>query len=216
MVFDADPLVLAILLGLIVMSIACWAIIFQKFVRITRASWASARFLDLFWSAKRLDQVYEKSTLMRASPVAEVFRAGYQELGKVTAPGKDGKAMDAADAVENLTRTLRRATSVEATSLERWVTFLATTGSTAPFIGLLGTVYGILQAFNKLGGGGAATLDIVGPDIAQALVATAVGLGAAIPAVAAYNYFSNHIRVLSTEMDNFSSDFLNIVKRQLK
>lgn len=216
MILDADWIVMLVLLGLVVMSIACWAIIVQKFVRITRASYASARFLDLFWSAKRLDQVYEKSTVMRASPVAEVFRAGYQELGKVTAPGKDGKAMDSADAVENLTRTLRRATSVESTSLERWVTFLATTGSTAPFIGLFGTVYGILQAFRKLGQGGGSTLDVVGPDIAQALVATAVGLGAAIPAVAAYNYFSNHIRVLSVEMDNFSSDFLNIVKRQLK
>ncbi len=216
LLLEADLIVQLVLLGLIAMSMACWAIILQKFVRLTRASWASSRFLDLFWSAKRLDLVYEKSVNLRSSPVAEVFRAGYQELGKVTAPGKDGKVMDSGDAVENLSRTLRRATAVESTSLERWVTVLATTGSTAPFIGLFGTVWGILRAFQKLGTSGQATIQVVGPDIAQALIATAVGLAAAIPAVAAYNYYSNHIRVLSVEMENFSSDFLNIVKRQLK
>ena len=212
MVLEADLIVQGVLLSLIFMSLACWAIIFQKYFRLRSATKQSARFLDLFWASKRLDAVYEKCGQYRKSPVAEVFRAGYQELAKITAAGAEGKR---ADATDNLTRTLRRAASVESTNLERWVTFLGTTGSTAPFIGLFGTVWGILRAFQKLGGGGAATIDIVGPDIANALIATAVGLAAAIPAVIAFNYFNNGIRVLNTEMENFSSDFLNIVKRHL-
>lgn len=213
MILEADLIVQLILLGLLGMSFVCWAIIFQKWFRLRSASRQSARFLDLFWASKRLDSVYEKCGSYRRSPIAEVFRAGYQELAKITAAGAEGKR---ADATENLERTLRRATSVESTNLERYVTFLGTTGSTAPFIGLFGTVWGILRAFQKLGGGGASTIDIVGPDIANALVATAVGLAAAIPAVIAFNYFNSSIRILNTEMDNFSADFLNIVKRHLR
>jgi biopolymer transport protein TolQ len=115
--------------------------------------------------------------------------------------------------VDNLTRSLRKAASVERTGLESLTPFLATTGSTAPFIGLFGTVVGILLAFQKIGVTGQATIQTVGPDIAHALIATAAGLVAAIPAVMAYNYFNARIRILTTDMENFSSDFLNIVKR---
>lgn len=211
LIWSADLVVQLVLLMLVFMSLACWAIILQKFFRLQSASRQSAKFLDLFWASKRLDAVYEKCGSFRKAPVAEVFRAGYQELAKITAAGGDKRA----DATDNLSRTLRRATSVESTNLERWVAFLGTTGSTAPFIGLFGTVWGILRAFQKLGGGGQATIDVVGPDIAHALIATAVGLAAAIPAVIAFNYFNTSIRVLNTEMENFSSDFLNIVKRHL-
>jgi biopolymer transport protein TolQ len=213
LILEADLIVQFVLAALVFMSVACWAIIFQKASRLSSASRQSARFLDLFWASKRLDEVYEKCGAYRRSPVAEVFRSGYQELMKITAAGTEGKR---ADATENLTRTLRRAAAVESTSLEQYITFLGTTGATAPFIGLFGTVWGILRAFQKLGAGGPATIDIVGPDIAHALIATAVGLAAAIPAVIAFNYFNNSIRVLNTEMDNFSADFLNIVKRHLK
>ena len=213
LIWQADFIVQMVLLMLVAMSLGCWAIIVQKYRRLSSASRQSARFLDLFWASKRLDAVYEKSSSFRNSPVAEVFRAGYQELAKITAANNEGQKRDATD---NLTRTLRRAASVESTNMERYITFLGTTGSTAPFIGLFGTVWGILRAFQKLGGGGAATIDIVGPDIAHALIATAVGLAAAIPAVIAFNYFNAGIRVLNTEMDNFSADFLNIVKRHLK
>jgi biopolymer transport protein TolQ len=208
----AWAVVIAVLLLLVAMSLVSWAIIFQKVVRLRAARDQSAKFLDLFWASKRLDAVYEKCSAYRASPVAEVFRAGYQELSRINAAGDGGRR---ADATDNVARTLRRASSSEATTLERNVTFLATTGSTGPFIGLFGTVVGILAAFNKLGTGGPATIDVVGPDIGFALISTAVGLAAAIPAVIAYNSFNNSIRVLTTEMDNFSSDFLNIVKRQL-
>ncbi|MFT4626169.1 MAG: biopolymer transport protein TolQ [Myxococcota bacterium] len=214
LIFEADLVVQLVLVALVFMSVACWAIILQKMVRLRAAARQSAKFLDLFWASKRLDLVYEKCGQFRSSPVAEVFRAGYQELAKITSASE--RSGHRADATDNLQRTLRRAAAVESTNLERYVTFLATTGSTAPFIGLLGTVWGILRAFQKLGGGGQATIDVVGPDIAHALIATAVGLFAAIPAVIAYNYFNQWIRVLNTEMDNFSADFLNIVKRHVQ
>ena len=213
LIVDADFIVQMVLLMLVAMSMMCWAIILQKFFQLRSASRQSSQFHDLFLASKRLATVYEKSAAFRKSPVAEVFKAGYQELAKITAQTDEGQR---ADATDNLTRTLRRATSVESTSMERWVTFLATTGSTAPFIGLFGTVWGILRAFQKLGTAGQATIDVVGPDIAHALIATAVGLFAAIPAVIAYNYFNASIRVLNTEMDNFSADFLNIVKRHVR
>ncbi len=214
LIVDADFIVQLVLVGLVFMSMTCWAIILQKFFRLRAAARQSARFLDLFWGAKRLDKVYEQCGRFRSSPVAEVFRAGYQELAKITSASE--RSGHQADATDNLTRTLRRAAAVESTGLERYVTFLATTGSTAPFIGLFGTVWGILRAFQKLGTAGQATIDVVGPDIAHALIATAVGLFAAIPAVIAYNYFNASIRVLNTEMDNFSADFLNIVKRHVR
>jgi len=204
------PVVELVLLALIGMSVISWAIMIHKFFRLNSAARQSAAFLDVFWKSKRLDSVYEQSGQFRKSPVAEVFKAGYQELAKLTSGGQN------ADGSDNLLRSLRRASSVESTHLERYVTFLATTGSTGPFIGLLGTVWGILGAFHKLGAPGQqATIQVVGPDIAEALIATAVGLVAAIPAVMAYNYFNSKIRVLNTEMENFSADFLNIVKRHL-
>jgi biopolymer transport protein TolQ len=211
LILHADFIVQSVLLVLVAMSIMCWSIIIQKGMQIRSATKQSAAFLEKFWESKRLDTIYEQTGLYTKSPVAGVFKAGYQELAKLTA---SGAASD--EATENLSRTLRRSSSVESTNLERYVTFLATTGSTAPFIGLFGTVWGILRAFQKLGADtGQATIQVVGPDIAHALIATAVGLFAAIPAVMAFNYFNSSIRVLSTEMDNFSSDFLNIVKRHL-
>lgn len=206
----ADVIVQLTLLVLVFMSFGCWAIIVQKYLRLRSATRHSARFLDVFWKSKKLDSVYEQTGSFKKSPIAEVFKAGYQELAKVTAGGKKD------DAVDNLTRTLRRATSVESVNLERYITFLATTGATAPFIGLFGTVWGILRAFQKLSGATSASIQVVGPDIAHALIATAVGLVAAIPAVMAFNYFNSKLRRLNTEMDNFSADFLNIVKRHLR
>lgn len=212
LLLDADFIVQMVLLVLLAMSVSCWGIIFTKGLRLRAASTHSQKFLDEFWKAKRLDGVYERVGTYRKSPVAGVFKAGYQELAKITAGGGQTE-----DAVDNLKRTLRRSTAAESTQLESYISFLATTGATAPFIGLFGTVWGILRAFQKLGEPGAtATIQVVGPDIAHALVATAVGLVAAIPAVMAYNYFTTSIRVLKTEMENFSADLLNIVKRHIR
>ncbi len=210
LLFEADLVVQFVLLMLVGMSLVSWAIIIQKFFRLRAASRQSARFLDVFWSSDNLESVYKKAPLFKRSPVAEVFQAGYLELAKIVKGGNSD------DATDNLTRTLRRARAVESTNLQTYITFLATTGSTAPFIGLFGTVWGIMRAFSKLESAGAATIQVVGPDIAHALIATAVGLAAAIPAVIAFNFFNATIRVLDTEMDNFSADFLNIIKRHVR
>jgi biopolymer transport protein TolQ len=116
-------------------------------------------------------------------------------------------------AADNVARALRRATTQETQRLERYLTFLATTGSTAPFIGLFGTVWGIMDSFRGIGLTGSASLAVVAPGISEALVATAIGLVAAIPAVMGYNHFVNKVNVLTGEMDNFSQEFLNIVQR---
>lgn len=215
LIFQADAVVQLVLLVLVGMSLSCWVIIFNKYTLLRKATQNSQAFLDLFWKSRRLDQVYERADHMGPSPVGAVFKAGYVELSKLTNKDREdqGGEIAAVAGEENLARALRRAATVERSNLERMTTFLATTGSTAPFIGLFGTVWGILLAFQKIGMTGQASLSVVGPDIAHALIATAIGLAAAIPAVMAYNYFNSRIRVLNDEMSNFSSDFLNIVKR---
>ncbi|MBW1870468.1 MAG: MotA/TolQ/ExbB proton channel family protein [Deltaproteobacteria bacterium] len=194
-----EPVVIVVLLLLLAMSAGCWGIIYYKWRNLKRAQLQSI--------------VSEK---LQKSPISQVFRAGYVELSKLKktqAEGEDGAGMyDAMGGIENVQRSLRRASLSELTNMESLVPFLATTGSSAPFIGLFGTVIGIMKSFIEIRPG-TATLESVGPGISHALIATAVGLFAAIPAVMAYNYFVRRIKVLYSEMDNFSSDFLNIVKR---
>ncbi|MFN7143484.1 MAG: protein TolQ [Myxococcota bacterium] len=214
LVFEADFIVQAVLFLLLGMSVACWAIVINKYLAIRRATQQSQAFLDGFWKARALDDVYERLGRYPAAPTAEVFKAGYVELQRLTT-SDGGGAMDLG-LTENIERALRRTQNVELNQLERLIPFLATTGSTAPFIGLFGTVWGILRAFQKIGATGQATIQTVGPDIAHALVATAVGLLAAIPAVMAYNFFNSRIKGVASEMDAFSSDFLNIVKRHYR
>ncbi|MEM6733546.1 MAG: MotA/TolQ/ExbB proton channel family protein, partial [Myxococcota bacterium] len=174
----------------------------------------SDTFLDIFWGSKRLDAIYQKSENLASSPVSKVFRAGYVELAKLKKKdGDETKEDTSLGALESVQRSMRRASASEITGLESLIPFLATVGSTSPFIGLLGTVMGIVTAFQEIGRLGNANLATVAPGIGGALVATAFGLFAAIPAVIAYNYFVNRIRILEVEMDNFSSDFLNIIKR---
>jgi biopolymer transport protein TolQ len=212
---EADWIVQLVLFGLLGMSVTCWAIVVNKYTALARASRESAAFSELFWKSRQLDQVYEQAGRFPASPVAAVFKAGYVELSKLTTGNAQAGGMDLG-LTENIERALRRAHGTELAQLERLTTFLATTGSTAPFIGLFGTVWGILRAFQKIGATGQATIQTVGPDIAHALVATAVGLLAAIPAVMAFNYFNSRIRAMAGEMDGFASDFLNIVKRHYR
>jgi biopolymer transport protein TolQ len=213
LVTEADIIVQMVLLILLGMSVSCWVIIINKLKALRQAERSSAQFLERFWKSRRIDQVYDQVDKFAGSPVAMVFKAGYTELAKLSARDSQGQSGIAISGEDNLTRALRRARTVERTSLQRLTTFLATTGSTAPFIGLFGTVWGILRAFQKIDATGQATVATVGGDIAHALIATAVGLAAAIPAVIAFNFFNSRIRVLATEMDNFSDDFLNIVKR---
>ncbi|MEZ4270712.1 MAG: protein TolQ [Myxococcota bacterium] len=201
-----------IMLILLIFSISSWAIIFFKLRSFKRATRDSQAFLDSFWSSKRLDAIYQKTETLAASPVSQVFRAGYIEMAKLREKEKENDETQVGD-LENVERSMRRAAAAELTSLEAMVSFLATTGSSAPFIGLLGTVLGIMSSFQDIGRMGNANLATVAPGIGGALVATAFGLFAAIPAVMAYNYFASRIRVIDTEMSNFSADFLNIIKR---
>lgn len=199
---------------LMIFSILSWAVIAYKFRTVRRASRESEVFLDAFWGSKRLDTIYQKAESLAASPVSQVFRAGYIELAKIKKSKAEGEAADTElGDLESVERSMRRAAATELTNLESLVPFLATTGSTSPFIGLFGTVIGIVNSFRDIGMMGNANLATVAPGIGGALVATAFGLFAAIPAVIAYNFFLTRIRVLDTEMQNFSSDFLNIIKR---
>jgi len=211
LVAEADIVVQLVLFGLIGMSVTCWAIILNKFITVRSAASQSRRFVDAFWKASALEQAYQASGRYPRSPTAEVFKAGYVELAKLTQ--QDGGGSMDMGLTENVERALRRTAQVQLNQLERMMAFLATTASTGPFIGLFGTVWGILRAFQKIGETGQASIQTVGPDIAHALIATAVGLLAAIPASMAYNYFNSSIRNIASEIDAFSADFLNIVKR---
>ncbi len=221
MVLGAGAVVKLVLILLVLLSIACWAIIFLKHRVIRRASKESSHFLNLFWNSKNLATVYRESKKMQDSHLAEIFRVGYMELGRLTKSSDREKAENPNDLevkkmwIDNVERALRSAVNGEVQRLEKALTLLATTGNSAPFIGLFGTVWGIMVAFQDIGLKGSATLAVVAPGISEALIATAAGLAAAIPAVIAYNHFTNKVRNLETEMVNFTNDFLNIVKRDL-
>lgn len=210
LILGAGPVVKLVLAVLVYFSIVSWAIIFYKFLVVQRAARDSERFLAFFWAKKRLDVVGQSVGDFPHSPLAVLFREGYQELLR----GQKGGDEEPSDfrAADNVARALRRATTSETQRLERYLTFLATTGSTAPFIGLFGTVWGIMDSFRSIGATGSASLAVVAPGISEALVATAIGLVAAIPAVMGYNHFINKVNILTGEMDNFSQEFLNIVQ----
>jgi biopolymer transport protein TolQ len=216
-ILSASWPVQATLFVLILMSVVSWAIIFTKRKSMNRSHESNRPFVDAFWNAGSLDEIYAKVDKHPDSPIARVFRAGYLELRKIADSNlakkdKDGNA-PLLSGLDNLERALRKAMDVEVAKMESRIGFLATTGSTGPFIGLFGTVWGIMGAFHKIGATNMANLAIVAPGISEALVATAIGLAAAIPATAAYNHFVTMIRREEIEMNSFSSDFLNIVKR---
>ena len=211
---ESTGVVLAVLILLLVFSIISWFIIVYKWVYIKRAQNQSEEFLEAFWQSKRLDKIYSEAEKLTRSPISQVFKAGYIELSKLKSQTEGQQTMSGQlGGIENIERALRRASSTEISRLESLVAFLATTGSTAPFIGLFGTVWGIMNAFLNISKVGEAGLDVVSGPIAEALIATAIGLMAAIPAVMAYNFFLSKIKTITVEMDNFSADFLNIVKR---
>jgi biopolymer transport protein TolQ len=213
---DTSGVVLGVLLLLAALSVISWYIIGYKWFYLRKVRNESLKFLDVFWQSKRLDAIYQSAEEFSDAPVSQVFKAGYIELSKL----KNREQPEGADSmkvhlsgIENVDRSLRRATSAEMTQLESMVPFLATVGSTSPFIGLFGTVWGIMIAFVNIEAAGAAGIDVVAAPIAEALIVTAAGLFAAIPAVVFYNLYVNKLKVLGAEMENFSSDFLNIVKR---
>lgn len=217
-ILNAGIVVRLVLLLLLSFSIVSWGIILFKFFQVQRAKSVSERFMDFFWKSKSFDAIASQVDRFDNSPLTVLFNEGYSELKKVVENDSksDGASLSTdLGGVENVSRSLRRATNSEITRLEKYLTFLATTGSTSPFIGLFGTVWGIMTAFEGIGKTGSASLAVVAPGIAEALIATAIGLVAAIPAVMAYNHFQHKIRVLINEMDSFSTEFLNIVQRNI-
>jgi biopolymer transport protein TolQ len=217
MVLGSGPVVRAVLILLLAFSVGCWGIALAKSIEMRRARRQSERFVAIFWDAKNLAAIQAASVDLKESPVAQVFRSGYQELQRFTKvkrnnPGGDDDPTELGG-TDNVQRALSRARTQEVTRLERGLTFLATTASTAPFIGLFGTVWGIMTAFRGLSTTTSSSIQAVAPGIAEALIATAVGLAAAIPAVVMYNRFARQVRVLTAEMDTFASEFLNIAER---
>ena len=210
--FDrATPLVKAVMIVLALLSLGGWYVIGHKYLYIHRAVRESQLFMESFWRSRDIEQIYKHAQSLRHSPVSAMFLAGYTELAKLHADERPNRDRDAE--MENVQRALRRAQTTETMKLESMVPFLATTGSAAPFIGLFGTVIGIINAFETIKKQGSATLQTVSGPISEALWATAIGLLAAIPAVMAYNYFQRRIRVQVSLMQSFEQDYLNIIRR---
>lgn len=216
-VIGAGPMVKLVLLILLAASVLSWAIIIYKVRHLRRIEAEGAAFYDLFWEKKQLSQMLTPCKTYRATPLAAIFMAAYNEIAGQT-KGQDQARHEATrlnrDEIERLQRVLRKTASAEAAKLEYAVGFLATTGNTAPFIGLFGTVWGIMASFRSIGVKGSASLAVVAPGISEALVATAMGLVAAIPAVAGYNHIVTMLGRINSQMDSFSSDLLNVIEKQ--
>ncbi|HEY6508138.1 MAG TPA: MotA/TolQ/ExbB proton channel family protein [Vicinamibacterales bacterium] len=207
-----NQIVLGLLLAL---SVASWAIIIQKALAYRAAERQTATFLQTFRRSTKFAEVQAACPAIPESPLVGVFQAGYAEITAQLRPASGGaeasrvvlKSLTAVD------RALLRASAVEVNKLEKKVTFLATIASAAPFIGLFGTVWGIMDAFREIGTTGSTNLSVIGPGISEALIATAAGLFAAIPAVFFYNHFTSKTKALASEIDDFSLEFLNISER---
>ena len=218
LLLNAGIVVKLVLILLIIFSVFSWAIILFKLFQIHRANSESDRFMDMFWKATRFDAIAAQVDRFGNSPLTVLFNEGYGELKKVVeGNGKsDGSALSTdLGGVENVSRALRRATNSEITRLERYLTFLATTGSTSPFIGLFGTVWGIMTSFQGIANSQNTNLAVVAPGIAEALFATAIGLVAAIPATIFYNMYSSDAAKIGTRLENFADEFSAIISRQL-
>lgn len=215
LVLNSGPVakfVLAVLLG---MSIVSWALIVEKWWHLRRVRSQTEAFVRVFREGRRPSVVQAATKKYKDSPLAQMYSAAYHEFGGV------GELVDRViedddfgrDRLEAVHRAMRRQSALEIAKLERYLTFLATTASATPFIGLFGTVWGVMAAFHGIGKQGSASLAVVAPGISEALIATAAGLAAAIPAVIAYNYFVSRVRDWATEMDGFTMDLLNLLTR---
>jgi biopolymer transport protein TolQ len=209
----------AVLIMLLIFSAISWGVILYKLWQYARAGRQTSTFIDVFRKSSKFSEVQAVCRSLSDSPLVGLFQAGYAELNTQLRGGNPETKPAAAAArptlksLDAVDRALLRATTVEMTKLERRVPFLATTASITPFIGLFGTVWGIMDSFQRIGVAGSSSLAVVAPGIAHALIATAAGLFAAIPAVYFYNHFTNRVKHFSAEMDDFSLEFLNIAER---
>ena len=210
LVTGASVLVQCVMLALLLASIFSWYYIFLKIFTFKRANRLADEFEKEFWSGGDLNQLYQRAANSRGTGTLErIFESGFREFAKL----RQQPGMDVAVVLDGTRRAMRATYQREMERLEAHLSFLASVGSVSPYVGLFGTVWGIMNAFRGLANVAQATLGHVAPGIAEALIATAIGLVAAIPAVMAYNYFVRKIRVLVSEMETFSRDFLNIVRR---
>jgi biopolymer transport protein TolQ len=217
MVLQAGPVEKGVIVVLSVFSLVSWAIILYKGASLSRAHSQSVTFLDVFRRSAKFSEVNAVCPQLKASPLVGVFQAGYLEVNQQVrggnAPAAAAASRPTVRSLESLSRSLARAAGVEVTRLERRLSFLATAASVTPFIGLFGTVWGIMDAFGDIGRMGSANLAVVAPGISGALITTAAGLFAAIPAAVFFNVFTSRVKVLGSMVDDFALEFLNIVER---
>jgi len=216
MLVNAGLMVKAVMFTLFVFSVVSWSIIIMKQLMFKKARRSSDSFLDRFWESKTLNEAYESAREFTASPEATVFVSGFHELKKISAAreGRESETLDTQLAtLDNVKRSMRKARVMEIDRLGRSLPFLASTGSATPFIGLFGTVWGIMTSFHDIGMRGSASLAVVAPGISEALVATAAGLAVAIPAVIFYNFYSNKLAEFESDIEYFTTDFLNLIER---
>jgi len=217
MVAAAGPMVKMVLLLLVILSVISWAIILYKLVLLRKIEKDSAAYYDLFWQKKDLSHMLSVSGQFPSSPMTKLVKGAYDEaaplIGKLRSSG-DASVVE--EGLDYIGRVLKKTIAMEQASMEKTTAFLATTGSTAPFIGLFGTVWGIMNTFRAIGSQGAANLAVVAPGISEALIATALGLIAAIPAVVGYNYIITRTERVTKEMEAFSSDLTNMLEKSLR
>jgi len=211
---SGGPVGILILLLLVALSIATWALIFERWKALRQLQAMSDDFMQEFWESKSLSDLNAKLKDLEYSPAREVFRSGYNEMVRVLqVREKRGLSSNAPLSIDTVRRALAKARQLEEIQLSRNMTFLAVSASACPFIGLFGTVVGIIRAFHDIGLSGSSSLAAVAPGISEALIATALGLAAAIPAVVAFNFFNGRARQQVLVLEGFSTDFLNILER---
>ena len=213
--FQADPFVKGVMFLLIFASIWCWAIIINKYMLLRNERKLSMEFEDVFWSGVNLDDLYQEYSENISNSQVRVFISGMREFNKLN-QRQALSSLKLKDFIQRINNSMHISISREIERLEKGMSFLASIGSVAPFIGLLGTVWGIVNAFQSIAISNNTSLAVVAPGIAEALFATALGLLAAIPAVAAYNKFSNDLEKLSNNLEYFSIEFSNVLVRQVE
>lgn len=222
MIIHAGPVGQLVMLTLLIFSLASWTIVIMKARLFKKVRVDSEDFLESFWKSANLNEANSAAADYEYSPQAAVFIAGFAELQKINKIRNrkdESRGVETLDmqlaTMDNLKRAVRKAEAQKLAELGNNLSFLATTGSATPFIGLFGTVWGIMASFHDIGQKGSASLAVVAPGISEALVATAAGLAVAIPAVIFYNFFSNKLDEVDGEIGDFSTDFLNLVERDL-
>ncbi|MFL2770294.1 MAG: protein TolQ [Rhodospirillaceae bacterium] len=213
---QADIIVKAVMVFLAGASIWCWAIIFDKVIRLRKLTKKAGQFEERFWSGSSLEELYDRVGPRPPDPMSSIFVAAMREWRRSSIKNKDSKPDNLAGLGQRIDRVMRISLEREMDHLQRRMTFLASTGAVAPFLGLFGTVWGIMNTFTAIGLSSDTSLATVAPGIAEALFATALGLVAAIPAVIAYNSISSDMNRYALRLENFAGEFGAILSRQLE